>query len=410
MIYLLMTEILFYDNPDLMNFRATILSVDTSSENPAVVLDRTAFYPEGGGQPADRGTINGVNICDVRKKDGEIYHLLKEGTPREELVPGEEADCIIDSTHRFDYMQQHSGQHLISAAMMSVGGIETVSVHQGTEYTAVEVSAETIDHELIRRIEDEANGFIRSNTPIIPEWTDEEGLKTYNLRRPSKHSNNIRIVNIAGIDCVACGGMHLKTTSEVGLIKYTHQERIRGRIRTFWKIGGRAYDDYAEKTEIINSLNELYSARQFELVEKARAAIETVNELKYKNNRLEEENAEVQASILTAEAEPRTSEGKPGIIIKAFEDRSKAFIASLLKALSYRPEPGIAFIFNRNGDRLTWAVVASEETGFDFNTFKSDYLPLIDGKGGGRAPLWQGASGNPDGLEAFIDRVRSDWL
>ena len=405
-----MTEILFYEQPDLLNFRAKILSIEEASANTIIILDRTAFYPEGGGQPADRGNINGFNVCDVRKKDGEIFHLLKPGVDISVITPGQEVDCAIDFEHRFDYMQQHSGQHLISAAMMSVGGIETVSVHQGTEYTAVEVNEESLDTEVLRRIEDEANAFIRSNTAIVPEWTDEEGLKDYKLRRPSKHSRDIRVISIAGIDCVACGGMHLKNTVDIGLIKYTHQERIRGRVRTFWKIGRRAYNDYAEKTEIINSLNELHSARQFELIEKAEAAIKNISELKYRCSKLEEENAEIYASILISEAERTTAEGKPFVVMKIFEDRSKAFMTGLLKAMSARRESLIAFIFNRNGDKLTWAVASTEETDFDFSAFKSDALPLIDGKGGGRAPLWQGAGGRPEGLEDLIAQLRKRYL
>ena len=405
-----MAEILYYEHPDLLNFRASIISVSQTSGETSVILDRTAFYPEGGGQPADHGMINGYRVTDVRKTDGEIYHIIEPGVPFSSEDEGKDVECSIDFEHRFDYMQQHSGQHLVSAAMMSIAGIGTISVHQGAEYTAVEVEAVEITPELIREIEDEANRFIRSDTPITAEWTDAEGLQNYKLRRPSKHNENIRIINIQGIDCVACGGMHLKTTAEIGLIKFSHQEKIRGRVRTFWKIGKRAYDDYAEKTNIINSLNELFSSRQYELPEKAEAAIGNIADLKFRYNKLEEEYAEVYASVMVSEAEKIAAEGKPAVIVKVFENRSKGFLLGLLKALSLRGGNSCSFIFNKTGDSLTWAVAAGKDADFDFKAFQTDYLPLIDGKGGGRAPLWQGAARNPGGLDSFIDRIRRDRM
>jgi len=403
-----MAEILYYNNPDLLDFTAEILSVDANSDGFSIVLDRTAFYPEGGGQPADRGSINGFRLTDVRKKDGEIYHSIAADSALSSPAAGTTAECRVDFDHRFDYMQQHSGQHIISAAMMNAAGIETVSVHQGEDYLAVETSAEAISSEVIRKIEVEANAAVRSNTAIVPEWTDAEGLKKYKLRRPSKHSTNIRIIRIAGIDCVACGGMHLKTTADIELIKYSHQEKIRGRIRTFWKIGRRAFADYTEKTGIINSLTELYSARQYELIDKSKAAADSFNELKYRFNKLEEDYASVLASILISEAEKSTGDGVSASVIKVFDDKSRGFISSLLKSLSKQGGSGCSFIFNRNGDTLTWAAAAGEDSGFEFNTFKAEFLPLIDGKGGGRAPLWQGVARNPDGLDAFVDKLKKD--
>lgn len=400
-----MSEILYYNYPDMTEFEAQITQIEEIDGNISIILDRTAFYPEGGGQPADRGSINGISVIDVRKKNGTIYHIADISTqPSSVPAEGDKASCSIDTEHRFDYMQQHSGQHVISAAMMKVEGIGTVAVHQGEEFVAVETSAESISIEVIRAIEDEANASIRANAAITPEWTDAEGLADYNLRRPSKHSTDIRIINIAGIDCAACGGMHLHSTADIGLIKYSHQEKIRGHIRTFWKIGKRAYADYFEKTEIINSLNGMYSARQFELIEKAQAAAGSYSDLKYKYNKLEEDYASVFASSLVSENQ------STAVVIKVFDEMSKDFIGSLLKALSAQNGSSNSFIFNRRGENLTWAVAAGENSDFSFAEFKTDLLPLIDGKGGGRAPLWQGAARNQAGLDDFIDKLKQTYM
>ncbi|MDC7225363.1 MAG: alanyl-tRNA editing protein [Spirochaetales bacterium] len=406
-----MVKILYYEQPDLLEFEAEVVSSAEKNGKFEIILNQTAFYPEGGGQPADRGMINNLQVNDVRKRNGEIYHIIS-GPLDKAWMPaaGEHVRCSIDFDHRFDYMQQHTGQHIISAALMKTAGIETVSVHQGEEYTAVETSAENIDAETIRAIENEANAAVRANAAVVPEWTDAEGLKNYNLRRPSKHSTDIRIVNIAGIDCVACGGMHLKNTAEAGLIKYTHQEKIRGRVRTFWKIGRRAYDDYDLKTKIINDLNEMYSARTFEVPEKAKAALQNYNDLKYSYGKLEEDYAGLFASVLVSEASNKSAAKNPATVIHVFEDKSRGFIASLLKTLTKRNDCGCSFILNKQGGSLTWAVAATDCTSFDFNVFKTDFLPLIDGKGGGREPLWQGVAKNPGGLEAFIAKLYATWI
>ena len=389
-----MTELLYYRNPEMLEFTAVVVSVETGKKGAGIVLNRTAFYPEGGGQPADRGTINGIKVVDVRKQEGEVTHYLAPAAASELPGPGAEVSCRVDFEHRFDYMQQHTGQHIISAALARTAGIGTVSVHQGEEYTAIETDAGEISRQQLRGVEDEANRSIRAGVEIEALKTDVEGLKQFTLRRPSKHTTDIRLINIPGIDCVACGGMHLGNTAETGLIKYTHQEKLRGHIRTFWKIGRRAYDDYDEKTVIINSLNELHSARQFELVEKSEAAVRNFNDLKYSFGKLEEEHAALFASKLAADA------GE--ILVHVFNGRSKSFITALLKTLSSGGFDGPSYIFNRNGDTLTWAVTAPVESDFDFNTFRDQHLPLIDGRGGGRAPFWQGAAKNPDGLEKII--------
>ncbi|MBI9106534.1 MAG: hypothetical protein JEZ04_07280 [Spirochaetales bacterium] len=400
-----MTELLYYTQPDIHRFTALILSADISNDEIQIVLDRTAFYPEGGGQPADRGTINGLTVNYVRKEDGlVIHHVAPPAVGAEFPAIGLIAECSIEEAHRLDYMQQHSGQHVISAAMMKTGGIETVSVRQGEEYTAIETSKSAITDEILYRIEDEANRVITENVPIQAHWTDADGLLRFNLRRPSKHSSNIRIIEIPDVDCVACGGMHLNNTGKIGLVKYIRQEKIRGNIRTFWKIGGRAFADYREKTEIVNRLNILHSALQHELPAKTETFIESFNKLKFDYGKLQREYTEIFSLNLVKEA-IKTSNGIK-LIVSILEDRDRRFIDNLMKQFSTQGEPLLALIFNKTDDKMTWAVAHSiggtaEE--FDFASFRSNYLPLIGGKGGGKAPIWQGVAENPDGVDRMIE-------
>ena len=352
-----MTELLYYQDTGILEFNSVISAAGADDSGFYLLLEKTAFYPEGGGQPADRGAINGITVADVQKKDGEIRHYLSLSADNTALpAAGETAECIIDGEHRMEYMQQHTGQHLLSAAMMNTSGIETVSVRQGADYTAIESSSEEIDAETIKLIEDEANSYIRRNVEIKAHRTDAEGLKNFSLRRPSKHSTNIRIIEIPGIDCVACGGMHLKTTAETGLVKYIYQEKIRGHVRTFWKIGKRAYDDYAEKTEVINRLIDFYSAKQHELPEKAAAAGAALVDERYHHSRLEQEYAELFAENITASAQ--------GAVTRVFENKSKGFVTALLKSLSLLEYPSPVFIFNKTENALTWSVAAPSRLQF----------------------------------------------
>lgn len=401
-----MTELLFYTDTDIHTFNAEVITAEITEKGLLVILDKTAFYPEGGGQPADRGTLAGLQVIDVQKKDDIVSHYLQmpENTGTEKTaVPaaGMTIEGNIDADYRRDYMEQHSGQHIISAAMMRAADIQTVSVRQGSDFTAIETSVSELSPETVRLIEEEANSYIRMKAPIIRHITDAEGLKYFKLRRPSKHSINIKIIDIPEVDCVACGGMHLKTTADIGLVKYIYQEKIRGHVRTFWKIGKRAYDDYAEKTGIINNLSEFYSARQFELLEKAEAAAQQFTESRYRYNKLEEEHAALYASILSAET--------GGAVIKTFEGRTKGFITGLIKSLSSNHLSGPSFIFNSNDGVMTWAVTCPDEADFDFNSFKNDFLPIIDGKGGGKPPFWQGIAKNPDGIELLLGKLRERW-
>jgi len=409
-----MTQLVYYNDPECINFSAEVLSAVKTESGIDVILDRTCFYPEGGGQPADRGTLNGLPVTDVRKKDGIVIHRLNSGSEAgEPFSVGMIIEGLIEEEHRIDYMQQHSGQHVISAAMMKTGEIATVSVHQGEEYTAIETPQKSISTELLYRIEEEANRVVNADIPINAHWTDSSGLTEFSLRRPSKHDSNIRIIEIPDVDCVACGGLHLKTTGRIGLIKYIRQEKIRGQIRTFWKIGHRATEDYRKKTEIINELCRLHSAQQHDILSRIKASSDSYNELKFNLGKLQREYAELFADRLIGEAD-KTATGMK-LVIRSLEGRDRRFIETLMTHFASDSEPLLALIFNKTEDKLTWALACSDKNCgqndvFDFNTFRSDYLVIIGGKGGGRAPIWQGVVQTPEKLDEMLKVLRTSLL
>ncbi|MBT3271855.1 MAG: alanyl-tRNA editing protein, partial [Spirochaetales bacterium] len=264
-----MTEKLFYKDPYKSEFDAVVRDIKPHDKKDVVevYLDRTCFYPEGGGQPADIGMIETTEVIDARKSGDDVVHVCRE-EPR--LISGAAVHCTVDWTHRFEFMQQHTGQHLISAALYQAAALNTVSVHLGEEYSTVELEVQKIDEELLLSIEREVNQIICRNIPVQVSHLGEGDPGLADLRRPPKVDGEIRVVAVEGIDKAACGGVHVERTGEVGLVKLIGTESIRGNIRTIWKIGDRAHADYREKILVCAELSKLFSAPTAGIVDEAR--------------------------------------------------------------------------------------------------------------------------------------------
>src|SRR6056297_691685 len=204
-----MSELLCYESPYESSFTATVTEVEPAGKEWAVQLDRTLFYPEGGGQPSDIGWINDIPVRHVVKQNGELWHYL-DRAPSEVKVQGK-----IDWDHRYDYMQQHTGQHILSAVMYRDFGYNTVAIHQGEETTTIEIDTDDIEEKTISAIEKKAMDIVSQNLPMDTNWVKDDEIDKYDLRRDPKVSGDIRLVAIEGYDTVACGGVHTATTGEV---------------------------------------------------------------------------------------------------------------------------------------------------------------------------------------------------
>ncbi|MFW5828018.1 MAG: alanyl-tRNA editing protein, partial [Alkalispirochaeta sp.] len=201
-----MTHPSYYDDPLAHTFVTTVSAVDP--DGAFVTLAETLFYPEGGGQPADIGSLGGAKVVDVQKDDtGTIHHYLAS-PPDTALQPGDRITGTVDMAHRWDYMQQHTGQHVLSAALAQVAEAPTVSVHQGSELTTIEVDQESLSESVLEAVEDRANKIVRADLPVRGFWIDHTELPNYALRRPTSRTGKIRLVEIDGVDLVACGGVH----------------------------------------------------------------------------------------------------------------------------------------------------------------------------------------------------------
>ena len=393
-----MTEKLFYDDPYATEFDAQVVRVLQNDGSLSFVLDRTCFYPEGGGQPCDHGEIARHAVIDVQKSDDDVVHIVsEEGAP---VTEGGTVHASIDWKRRHDYMQQHTGQHVISAALLSVGGHNTVSVHQGEEYTTVEVDSDTVPPADIDASEALANSIICRNQAITDHWVTDAEIGNYPLRRPPKVSGSIRLVMISDFDCVACGGVHLHTTGEVGLVKCIGNERIRGRVRTIWKIGDRAYADFDLKHRITATLGQELSAQPADVVERFR---QTVQQLADARRDVAVSRTRI-ARLITDELIARAGKdsGKR-VITRRFEREEREVLRAIAEDLSTRSDTLFCLV-NVLDEQLQWVAGAGSGAALqlDFSMVRGELLPLIDGKGGGKPPIYQGVGNNLAGADGFL--------
>ncbi len=241
------TERLYYDDSYTTRFEAEISTMGQHQGRPAVGLAATFFYPESGGQEADRGRLGTWPVVDVQAgDDGTVWHVL-EGEAATASITRVEGE--VDWTRRFDHMQQHTGQHILSAAFERELGSPTVSSRLGETRSTIEVPLSEVDWTVIERLERASNDIVWRDLPIERHWVDDEGVKRFALRKPPKQTGRIRIVEIPEWDVSACGGTHTLRTGEVGVIKIVRWERVRSNLRFEFLCGGRALADYAWRTE-----------------------------------------------------------------------------------------------------------------------------------------------------------------
>lgn len=246
-----MTEKLFYADSFLQEFHATVTGCEKTKNGWEVQLDRTAFYPEGGGQPADHGTLGGAAVSDVRERDGVIYHTCDRA-----LEAGGQVDGKIDFARRFDFMQQHSGEHIVSGILCGRFHCDNVGFHIGHELVTIDFNAE-LSPEDVAEVERLANQYIWEDHPIAVTWPDQAELDALHYRSKKALTGAVRIVTWPGADCCACCGTHVGRSGQVGSVKLISCQRFREGVRIEMAAGGRAlryFDTIAGQNHQISQL------------------------------------------------------------------------------------------------------------------------------------------------------------
>ena len=250
-----MTEKLYYENAYLKSFRAHVLSCTEGKKGYEVVLDRSAFYPEGGGQPGDSGYLGDVRVNDTHEKGGEIVHYCDAP-----LAEGEEVRGEIDFERRFDFMQQHSGEHMVSGLIHERFGCDNVGFHMGRDTVTIDFNC-AITAEELAEIEQRANVLIWENRPVSISWPDAATLAALPYRSKKELSGDVRIVEFPGVDICACCGTHVRSTGEIGLIKLLSVHPFREGVRIEMLSGKRAYEYVCTAVEQNAAVGALLSAK-----------------------------------------------------------------------------------------------------------------------------------------------------
>lgn len=391
-----MTEQLYYQDSYIKDFEAVVLSCIPNGNHFEAVLDRTAFFPEGGGQCADTGVLHienrEIQVFDVQERNGEIIHFIDE-----EILPGQTVIGELEFQERFSKMQQHTGEHIISGIVHRRFGYENVGFHLGKEEVTMDYDGPLTPEEL-RSIEYEANQVVAENREIRAYFPGTEELEKIPYRSKKELQGKIRIVEIQDCDICACCAPHVKTTGNVGLIKITNAIRYKGGMRLWITCGMRALEDYNQKEASVVQISNMLSAKQQEVTDAVKRLTEEIQQLK-------EKAAKMQERLVMGYLESEK------VVLKENPNANLLLFEKELDAMAMRN-------FVNAGMELTKGVcgafVGDEKQGFryvlgssgDIREIGKKLNAAFQGKGGGKPPMIQGSLvGEEEKIREFLEKV-----
>ena len=381
------TEKLYYADPFLKEFTATVLDCQAGKNGYTVTLDRTAFYPEGGGQPADHGTLDGAAVTDVHEKNGVIFHNVDRAVEIGKPVSGS-----IDWARRFDHMQQHSGEHICSGLICGRYGCDNVGFHMGTDIVTIDFNADIPWEELLE-IEGQANRYIQEDHPIDIQFHRGAELDAIDYRSKKPLEGDVRIVAFPGADCCACCGTHVLRSGQVGLVKFLSVQKFREGVRIELLCGQRALDYLSRTWEQAKTIGQHLSVKPVD----AAAAVERLegelSALKMRCAGLEEA---VFAGIAAEQA------GKGNVLL--FQPPMKPDSARKLADAVSKACGGLAAVFAGEGSHYAYALGRAD--GQDISAAVKALNGALHGRGGGRNGFAQGSvEAAQSAIEAFFKEV-----
>jgi alanyl-tRNA synthetase len=358
-------------------------------------LDQTCFYPEGGGQPSDKGLIDSQKVTYVYEKDGTIFHVLERKPMKLHRVK-----CSIDWENRLDHMQQHCGQHILSACFLEQLNAGTIGFHLGDKYSTIDIDKPLSDSDTINA-ETAPNKTISDNVPVeilLPSYSE---LKKMNLRKvPPKTDEQIRIVKIGDMDTSACCGTHPKSTIEVQLIKITGWEKYKSGTRVEFICGKRAVSDYARKNDEIRKMAGLLSCSEVDLLPFVERLTSELREALSEKRALKSEIMQYEVKDILNSCE---SINNIKIVKTIYENTDLKYVDSLAAKLSANPNTIVLFGV-KNNDRAQLIFMRSRDLNIiSMNNLLKDAITLIDGKGGGSEFSAQGGGKNNNNLDSTLE-------
>ena len=383
-----MTQRIYYSEPYRRTFDATVLSVDAVAGHTHVTLDQTAFYPTSGGQPFDTGTLGGAAVTDViDREDGTIAHVVSGSLNVGEVVSGE-----IDWARRFDHMQQHTGQHLLSAAFDRMCGARTESFHMGQLSSTIDLAREVTASE-VAKAEDDANRVVWEDRAVTIRFATAEEAASMGMRKESARAGTLRLIDVTEYDLSACGGTHVERTGAIGVIAIGGWEKFKGGSRVEFLCGGRALQRFRVWRGALSAMQKNLSVPPIEMLasierlqEEAKAAQRTIRGF--------------QEKLAVHEAQALLAKGSPVVeVIDGWDAQGIKAIAAAITAAD--PTAAVALFTAANPAQVVVARGAASR--IDAGSVLKLLAAEFGGKGGGKADLAQGGglAGNADDLKAF---------
>jgi alanyl-tRNA synthetase len=384
------TDRLYYTDSYLRKFTAH--AVDVSADGLLVYLDCTAFYPTSGGQPYDIGSIAAAAVVEVVDEGERIAHRVESA-----VAPGP-VDCVVDWSRRFDHMQQHTGQHLLSAVCAELYSLKTVSFHLGAESSTIDLEGTPPDARAVREIERRSNEIVWENRPV--SVTFERAAEAQDLRKPSEREGTLRIISIENLDRSACGGTHVRATGEIGPIMIRKLEKVRQTTRMEFLCGGRALGRARADYEALARSAQLFSAPLDEVPALIEAQLESARTLEKARKKLELDLAAYRGRELYES----TTAGADGMrrVVQRQERGSLDELRAI--AQSFTAQPKAVFVATV-ADPPSMLLAVSGDAGMDAGKIVKAAVTAAGGRGGGTARIAQGSVASREQLEQVLEKL-----
>jgi alanyl-tRNA synthetase len=387
-------------DPYRTEFESTVIDAVALEEGKTgVYLGKTLFYPESGGQPADRGSLGGQKVIDVQETDKGVMHVV-EGS----LAKGDKARGKVDWKRRFDHMQQHSGQHLLSRIYLDDHGMRTIGFHLGERTCTIDLDGESITEKQCSAVERRCNELIWENIEIGDRTVtreEYEAMSAGDVRsRLPADAKDVRIVEISELDRSTCCGTHVRGTGEIGMIKILRVERVKGGPRVEFVCGARALEDYAGKHAMLSRLATRFSTDWTEL---ERVVDKLSDENKTHRKRIDELGTELARARATELSQPATKIGEYGVVRRLFESEDAGALRET--ANEVRGQGKTIVLFAAAAPKPSLIFACSEDVPLDMGELLKRSAPLAGMKGGGGRDYAQGGGGSGEGLEQALDEA-----
>lgn len=389
-----MTRRLFHENPYIQTFSAAVVQRFEFNGRPALMLDQTAFYPTSGGQPHDLGRLNNAAVVDVVEDDERrILHLL-ERPVTESKVQGQ-----IDWKRRFDFMQQHTGQHLLSQVFLRLCDAETVSFHLGADACSIDLNQAELDHDAVEFVEVLANQILYENRAVITHLVSSDDLARFPIRKPPTVEGIVRVVEIKDFDYSLCCGTHCAQTGEIGMIKITKAENYKGGSRIYFLCGSRALKDYQRKCALFKRLSEMMSSGEAELPQ-------FVGKLQEELKTLRREQQDLTAQLLAQEANALLAERQlvngVNVLRKCFAQRSPKDLRVLAMNIAAQSPNTVVLFGNADEGKASLIFTRSGDASAHCGELMKAACAALNGRGGGQPHLAEGGGAAVEKLDAAL--------